>query len=136
MRLLLGLCLAASIAAASDADITKMEKTWANAVVKQDYAALEKLYTPDLIYAHSTGAIEDRSEYMNRLKSGKQKYDSIDIEKTKVAEHGNTAVAHSILRMTGTSNGEHFDNKVMALHVWVKEGGSWKLAAHQTTRLP
>jgi len=29
-----------------------------------------------------------------------------------------------------------FNDHVMMMHVWVKQGGSWHLAAHQTTKVP
>ncbi|MBM3813836.1 MAG: nuclear transport factor 2 family protein [Acidimicrobiia bacterium] len=121
---------------ASEAEIAAAEKNWAAAVVARDYAALEKVYSDDLIYAHSTGAVENKAEYMKRLRSGVQRYDKIEHQKTVVKLHGTTAIAHCHVRMTGSSNGEPFDNKIMMIHLWVKQSGQWRLAAHQTTRLP
>lgn len=133
--MLLGFLLAAAAFAAGDEEIRAAEKGWAAAVLKRDSAALEKIYSPDLIYAHSTGVIENRSQYLERLKSGAQKYDGITFESSRVVPYGSAAVAHSIARMQGTSNGRPFDDRVMMIHFWVKQGGVWKLAGHQTTKL-
>jgi hypothetical protein len=38
--------------------------------------------------------------------------------------------------MVGKTKGVPFDNQLMMMHVWVKQGKDWKLVAHQTTRLP
>ena len=46
-----------------------------------------------------------------------------------------SAIAHAIVRMKGTTKGEPFDSKLMMMHLWVKQGGKWRLAAHQTTKL-
>ena len=111
------------------------EKAWAAAVVAKNYAVLDRIYADRLIYAHSTGAIETKQQYIERLRSGAQLYDRITHEETRVVMYGDSAVAHSLLRMTGTSNGRPFNDHVMALHLWVKQGGNWRLAAHQTTKL-
>jgi ketosteroid isomerase-like protein len=130
----LGLAGALSAAGPEDA-IVAAEKQWAKSVVAGDFAALEKILHPKLIYAHSTGVIESKPEYLGKMRTGAQKYDGIEHEKTSVLLFGNTAVAHSIVRMRGNTKGEPFNNHLMLMHVWAREGGSWQLAAHQTTRL-
>jgi ketosteroid isomerase-like protein len=128
--------LAAGSAAGPDEVIVSAEKAWATAVKGRDLAALERIYAPDLIYAHSTGSIESKSKYLERLKSGVQRYDSISFETTRVVLYGDTAVSHSILRMTGSNDRGPFDDHLMMMHVWVRQGGLWRLAAHQTTKIP
>lgn len=123
-------------AAGADEEIRKAEKSWASAVAAANYAAIEKILSDSLIYAHSTGIVESKGEYMSKLKSGAQKYTGIEHESITVRAFGDTAVAHSNVRMTGSTKGQPFDNKLMMMHVWVKQGGNWQLAAHQTTRLP
>jgi len=127
--------LAMAQAAATEDEIRNAEKSWAAAVTSADYSALEKILADQLIYAHSTGAIESKSEYAGRLRSGAQNYDAIDYMGTTVRGYGDAAVAHSRVRMKGTSNGRPFNDQLMMLHLWVKRGGQWRLAAHQTTKL-
>jgi ketosteroid isomerase-like protein len=121
--------------AAAEDEIVKAEKQWATAVVARDFAALEKIYSDDLIYAHSTGVIETKEEYLGKLRAGSQKYDLIDHQKSTIKAFGDSAVSHWIVRMTGNTKGEPFDNTLMMIHFWVKQDGSWRLAAHQTTLL-
>lgn len=116
--------------------IEERERAWATAVAGGDVVTLEKLFTDKLIYAHSTGIIENKQQYLERLKTGAQKYEHVEHEKTTVASYGDAAVSHSIVRMNGTSNGKPFNDHVMMMHLWVKQGGTWRIAAHQTTRLP
>jgi len=134
--ILTALASAALILFAADTEIDKAEKTWAAAVMARDFAALDKIYSDDLIYAHSTGIVEGKKQYLDKLKSGDQKYEKITYESSKVVPHGNAAVAHAIVRMQGATKGVPFDNRLMLMHTWVKQGGAWKLVAHQTTRLP
>ncbi|MBI1358434.1 MAG: DUF4440 domain-containing protein [Acidobacteria bacterium] len=120
---------------AAEADIVAAEKKWAAAVVARDFDALNAIYDEGLIYAHSTGAIETKAVYLGNLREGKARYDEIKHEKTTVRMHGNAAVAHSIVIMRGAAATGPFNNKLMLMHVWVKDGKAWKLAAHQTTLL-
>ena len=135
--LLLVLLAAGSALRAADpeTEVRDAEKAWAKAVMALDFAALDKIYGDKLIYAHATGAIESKEQYLTRLRSGAQKYDTVTQESIRVVPYTGSVVTHSILRMTGTSNGKPFNDHVMALHVWERQGGAWKLAAHQTTKL-
>jgi ketosteroid isomerase-like protein len=134
--LLLTLLCAGLVCAAPNDEITKIEKDWSAAVAALDYAALDRILDPQLIYAHSTGVVETKDEYLKKMKSGDQKYDAIAHQSLTVKVYGNSAVAHSKVRMTGKTKGVPFDNQLMMMHVWVRQGKDWKLVAHQTTRLP
>jgi ketosteroid isomerase-like protein len=122
--------------APADDEIRNAEKAWAEAVKSRNFAALEKIFSPELIYAHSTGAIETKQKYLDRLRSGAQRYDGITHETIKVVAYGDSAVAHSLVRMTGGNSSGPFNDHLMMMHLWVKQGGSWRLAAHQTTKIP
>ena len=123
------------LTAAAEDEIVKAEKQWATAVVARDFATLEEIYSDDLIYAHSTGVIETKEEYIGTLSGGSQKYELIDHQRSTIKTFGDAAVSHWIVRMTGNTKGEPFDNTLMMIHFWVKQDGSWRLAAHQTTLL-
>jgi ketosteroid isomerase-like protein len=125
-----------ALAAPADEEIQAMEKSWAAAVMANDYAKIDGMLASGLVYAHSSGVVETKGEYMTRLRSGAQKYDTIDHQKIAIRIYGDTAIAHSHLRMAGKSDVRLFDDQLMMMHVWVKSGGRWQLAAHQTTLLP
>lgn len=131
--------MAAAVAAAlatSEDEIRAADRRWAAAVKSGDTATLDRMYTSGLIYAHASGKLEDKREYLERLKLGKQKYTEVNIESTKIVPYGDSAISHSIVRTIGTNDSGPFNDHVMMLHVWVKQGGEWKLAAHQTTKIP
>ena len=137
IALVLAMAAATGLRAADAGEqIRSAEQAWAKAVVSRDMAALDRILGDKLIYAHATGAIESKEDYLGRLRSGAQKYDSIQHESIRVVPYGNCAVSHSIVRMTGVSNGKPFNDHVMMLNVWEKQDGSWRLAAHQTPKLP
>jgi ketosteroid isomerase-like protein len=116
--------------------LQEVERNWAKAVLAGDLTTLDKILAEDLIYAHSTGMVDSKSDYLAKLREGQAKYEAIDHEAMTVKVYGESAVVHSRVRMRGTSATGGFNNYMMMLHVWVNQGGNWKLAAHQTTRLP
>jgi ketosteroid isomerase-like protein len=130
------LCSAAFAASPDEQQVLDAEKAWISAVLAKDFAKLDTILMPDLIYAHSTGNIEDKAKYVGNMKSGTQRYAGIETETPSVRMHGNAALTHTIVRMHGTNAAGPFDNRVMMMHMWVKSGGKWKLAGHQTTMLP
>ena len=131
--LLLG---AAALCVASEAEIKAADGRWAAALKAQDTPALEKMYTPGLIYAHASGKVEDKAEYLERLKAGKQRYDAVNFESTRIVLYGDSALSHSIVRTIGVNDRGPFNDHVMMMHMWVKQKGAWRLAAHQTTKIP
>jgi ketosteroid isomerase-like protein len=122
--------------AATEDEIRDADQRWAAAVKNGDTAALDGMYTSGLIYAHASGVVEDKGKYISRLKSGKQRYDAVQIESTKIVPYGDSAISHSIVRTIGVNDNGKFNDHVMMMHVWVKQGGAWRLAAHQTTKIP
>ena len=128
--------LPSALRASMEDEVRQAEKEWAAAVTAKDFPKVDKILADGLIYAHSTGIVETKAEYLAKVRGGTQNYDAIEHSKIQIKVYGNTAVAHSHVRMAGTNAAGPFDNKLMMMHFWVKEGGAWKLAAHQTTQLP
>ena len=117
-------------------EVKVAEQKWIAAVKSQDRSGMEGILASELIYTHSTGLVEDKSQYITAVTSGNQKYDSIEYEAPAIQTYGNTAVVATKVVMTGSTKGQPFNNRLRLLHVWVKRAGKWSLVAHQTTRLP
>ena len=130
------LCASAAVWAAGPLEtIAPSESAWVKAVIGRDTAALDRILTPDLIYAHASGVVDTKTSYIDKLKSGRQVYKTLEQRKMSARLHGDTIVTHCWVHVTGTNPQGAFDDKVMMMHVWVKHGGQWRLAAHQTTRV-
>jgi ketosteroid isomerase-like protein len=116
-------------------EVKKAETDWINAVKANDLKALDGILATDLVYTHSTGLIESKQQYLNKLKTGDQKYASIEHSGMRVQTFGTTGIITGKVRMTGATKGVPFDNQLLMIHVWVKNAGRWQLVAHQTTRV-
>ena len=120
----------------AEAAVLQAEKAWIDALVKADTAALETIYADDLIYTHSSAAVDTKASYIANIKSGGTKYHSLDQAEVKTSVYGRAAVVTSKTKIKLTSNGENREFFVRMMHVYVRDGEAWKMVAHQTTRLP
>jgi VCBS repeat-containing protein len=136
MRSMLLAALFAALSFASEAEIRSAEAAFAKAIQAKDIATLDKLFLPKIIYAHATGKIETKKEYLDRLSGGKQVYKSYTIERNDIVDYGASATSHLTVRVTGTNDAGPFNDHVLMLHHWVKENGAWRLASHQTAKIP
>jgi uncharacterized protein (TIGR02246 family) len=116
---------------AAEAAILKLEQQWVDAVVKADTAMLDKLYTDDMLYTHSSGTVDTKASYIDSLKTSKAKYTSIERDEIRVRLYGATAIVtcRSVIKVNNNTIPARY------IHVYVKQKGVWRMAAHQTTRL-
>jgi ketosteroid isomerase-like protein len=85
--------LLAAPAASRDADAVKaLDLKRFELAVAGDVDALAKLLADDLTYTHSSGALDDKSKFLDSLRSGKLKYTSLEPSDVQVRAYGTTAV--------------------------------------------
>ena len=131
-------CLPALLLAAGPEDAVKQaEKDWAAAVVKKDYAALDRVLADDMAYTHSDGRLDTKKDYIESLRSGKQSYEAADHQSMDVKMIGkDVALVRARLRMTATSGGKPaVPANFSVLRVYKLNGGKWQLLGHQSARL-
>jgi ketosteroid isomerase-like protein len=123
-----------------DDEVKALELSRFQAMEKNDFAALDRLLADDLVYTHSSGAVDSKTAYIDTLKSGKTRYVKIVPEDLKIRALGDTALIHGKAAMTleTSANGQKSENSftVRFLDVWQKRNGKWQMIAWQSTRLP
>jgi hypothetical protein len=106
------------------------------AMVDADLAALEELCAEELSYTHSSGVRDTRAEYLGKVRSGYYDYHRIDHPVERVEVVGDTAVVvgrmTADLHVDGTR--KTIDN--LALAVWTRSPGGWRLLAYAPSPLP
>ena|ERR1039457_92451 len=137
MRLLAAFLTLAGFAFGQEADIKAVEQTWSKAILTKDIPALQKILGDQLIYAHSTGIVDTKASYIAKVSSGAQKYEAVEFESMTIKLYGDKmAVMHARMRMSGVNQNGPFDDHMLMMHAWYKNGRDWQLVAHQTTKLP
>jgi hypothetical protein len=112
-----------------------LEREWREALLKADLSKLETLYDDNLVYTHSSGVVDDKAKYIASLRTGALKYESIEFSEQKANVYNDTAVVTSRVAFKVINQGTPGTFNVRMIHVYVRDGGRWRMVAHQTTRL-
>jgi len=115
--------------------ILKLEQDWEDALLKSDVTVLERLYADTMIYTHSSGSVDDKKRYLENIRSGNTKYESMKRDEINVRVYGNTALVTCHWQVNVMSAGNKVNTNARYLHVYVRQNNRWQLVAHQATRL-
>lgn len=107
------------------------------ATMAGDSARLTAIYSDDLRYAHSSGAVDTKASYIDALSTGRTKYVTWEYQ-----ERNFTFPAPRIALMTGrtrvkVAKADGTVEMVLGfLGVWREENGQWRFLAWQSAKLP
>jgi uncharacterized protein DUF4440 len=124
--------LAASLQATDPAQaVIEASKGWRQAAIKKDATGLQRYLADDMIYNHSDGHGQSKSEYIASV-IGSGKYESFTDTGTKVRVYGKTAVLSGIVDVKQLNQPPY---RVHTLEVYVENNGQWQMTAHQSVRI-
>lgn len=115
--------------------IKKLSDQGREAALKGDASWLEKNTTDDYTNIGGSGTMLTKSEVIELRKSGDVKYSDIQTSDSKVRVHGNTAILTATASLKGTLKGNDISGTYRISQMWLKEGGNWKLANMQSTKV-
>lgn len=101
-----------------------------------DLTTLEQLCADALSYAHSSGVRDTKSEYLEKIRSGYYVYRRIDHPVERVEVAGDTAVVVGAMTADVEVQGRLKTIDNLALAVWTRASGDWRLLAYAPTPLP
>jgi ketosteroid isomerase-like protein len=119
---------------ADDAAVRKAVETLVKAITAADKAALDGVVSDQLSFGHADGRVEDKAAFVGGIVAKKVIYKSVTIEDPKITVAGNNAIARYPAAVEVEAGGRAISLKLGIMTVWVKDGGSWKLLAHQSFR--
>ena len=101
-----------------------------------DLTTLDELCADELSYAHSSGARDTKAEYFAKIRSRYYVYGRIDHPVERVEVLGDTAIV--VGRMTADVEVQGVPKTIdnLALAVWTRASGGWRLLAYAPTSLP
>ena len=126
----------AAIAQKKYRNIDEAAEAFRMALIQADITALDKLTADSLTYGHSSGKIQNKTEFLESLQSGKSDFVTIDISGQHINSYGNTAVIRHTLSATTNDSGNPGTVKLLILLVWKKMHGGWKLITRQAVKPP
>jgi len=140
---ILAVTLAPSMAQSTNPDdglekvARQLEASYADAVKRQDIAALQALLSDDFLATSSRGELRNRAMELDDLKPN-QGYtiDDLHLDDIRVRLFGNTAVVMGRQILEVRYNRQPLTSILRYTRVWVKRRDHWQILAQQLTALP
>lgn len=111
--------------------LTKMERDWADAILKKDFVTIERILAEDFIFTGSDGKALTRNQINEDLRSGEWSPESITYENLKVRVYGDTAVVTLLQNEISKTKGKDSSGRFRFMDVFVKRNGLWQIVAEQ-----
>jgi ketosteroid isomerase-like protein len=96
---------------------------------------LESIASDKLSYGHSSGLVEGKTEFVEKIASGKSDFVTIDLPDQTISVSGNTAIVRHKLNATTNDGGKPGEVHLQVLLIFQKDQKQWKLLARQAVKL-
>lgn len=120
--------IVAAVRAADDARIV--------AALAADRARLEATLSDGMRYAHSSGAVDTKSSYVEGIMSGRSGFESLEYQERTVVPVAPGVAVTTGRMLVRTRHGNPRDLDLAFLSVWREEDGRWRLFSWQSSRNP
>jgi hypothetical protein len=106
------------------------------AQMSNDFATMDKLFSPDLVYTHTSAVVDNKQSYIESMRSGKVVYKVMRRSDVQVRTFGCIAI------LTGNGNydvtvNDKDVNVLLRFHsIWQKKDGMMQYISWQSTRIP
>ncbi len=117
-------------------EAVKAEDARYQAQTTNDVAAMERLFGQDLVYTHSSAAVDNKNSYIESMRSGTVKYRAMRRSDVTVRTYGCLAMMTGNAAFDVTTKGEDLSIQLRFHSVWVKRSQGVQFVSWQSTRLP
>ena len=133
--------LASAVATAEDCNgsITERQALAADdartaAQTASDFGVMNKLLGDDLVYVHSSGAMDDKTRFIESMRSGTIRYRSMQRKNVKVRSYGCLAILSGDADIDATLRGQQQTLQVRFHAVYARRPAGPQLISWQSTR--
>ena len=105
------------------------------AMVDGDRSVLEKLTSDKLNYVHSSGHVDDKKEFVEKLAGGSSDFVTIDLAEQAIIISGKVAIVRHNLSAKTNDSGKPGEVSLRIMLTWQKQGSHWILLARQATKI-
>ena len=116
-------------------DVASAVQKFNKAMVDADKKALENITAEKLSYGHSSGKVENKTEFVDAVVNGPFDFLTLDGEDQTINVAGETAVVRHVFVSKAKNAGTPVDVRIGNVLVWQKQNGEWKLLARQAYKL-
>ncbi len=117
----------------AEQEIRAVNREWADALVRRDFAAVDRIVADDFIIIGDNGGIANKPEYIAGLKSDSTMLETFDTDELQVRVYGKTAVLNGRWMAKIRDKGKVWNESGRYTDVYVKRNGRWQAVNSQST---
>jgi ketosteroid isomerase-like protein len=120
----------------ADQELIKLENDWGDALVKHDWAFLDRILADDYIWTDPDGNSWTKTELLASLKSGEDVITSAVTEGIRVRIYGDAAVVRGRTTVKEQYKGKDISGEYRWTDMWVKDyAGRWRCVADHSSKI-
>jgi ketosteroid isomerase-like protein len=117
-------------------ELVKLENEWCEALVKQDWAFMERVLADDYTWTDPDGNVHTKADEIASIKFGQGKISSCALDDLKVRVYGDAAVITGLTTHKGIVEGKEASVQFQWTDTWVKIAGRWQCVAAHISVIP
>jgi hypothetical protein len=113
-------------------DLHKKKFSW---LINRNYDSLLALFDDRVMYIHSNGMTETKSEVIKNLKDEVIAYSKSDVLESQVRIYENSAIVTGKGTFAGKARGNSFELNLLYTEVYIRDGRKWKLVSRHACKV-
>ena len=118
---------------ADEQALRQIQQEWGPALVKVDFATLDRIISPDWMLTTPDGVQHTKEQIDADLKSGKIKFESFKVDELKIRIYGNAAVIFGLTTEKLKIEGQEISGQNRFTDTFIKRDGKWQCVATHVT---
>lgn len=119
----------------AEREVLQANEAYDAAIVSRDVDAYQKIVADEFIFTDFKGAVFNKSQEIEKIKTRKIKFISGKSDDVRVRIYGKTAVVTGRFRAEIIGDGKNYSFAERYTAVFVKQSGHWQLIAEQSTEI-
>jgi hypothetical protein len=120
----------------SSDEALKAEDVRYAAQMNNDFAAMDKLFSSDLVYIHTSSVLDNKASYIESMRSGTVKYKVMRRSEVTVRTFGCVAIINGIGNYDVRVKENDMNVVLRFTSIWQKKDNSLEFISWQSTRIP
>lgn len=129
-------CWTGARAQSTEQTVLDLSKKKFGLMTRMSLDSLESILDDRLIFVHSNGWAENRQEFIQDIKSGKLRYQDIQVMEASARIYSNTAILIGKGKFKVLLDGNPLELTLSYTEVYIQKNGKWLLASRHSNRMP
>jgi hypothetical protein len=105
------------------------------ALTAQNLAALDPMLADELNYCHSNGQVENKQQFLETVRTGRIRYESIEVHEFQARLYGEVAIGTGYITVKGSLGGQPMTLELRYTDAYAWRADHWQLTNWQSTRI-